>query len=239
MSGNIWQLWVYLSTTPLVWLTVTLVAYQAGLWLYERAGRHPLLNPVLLAVIVLVALLTATGTEYRVYFEGAQFVHFLLGPATVALAVPLYRHFQAIRRSALAIVVSILAGSLTAVVSAVGIAWAMGASFGTLLSLAPKSVTMPIALGISEQVGGLPGLTAALVMLTGITGAVFATWTLNLVRVRDWRARGLAAGVAAHGIGTARAFQVNEVAGAFASVAMGLNGVATALLVPLLLRLLT
>lgn len=239
MSGNIWQLWVYLSTTPLVWLTVTLVAYQAGLWLYERAGRHPLLNPVLLAVIVLVALLTATGTEYRVYFEGAQFVHFLLGPATVALAVPLYRHFQAIRRSALAIVVSILAGSLTAVVSAVGIAWAMGASSGTLLSLAPKSVTMPIALGISEQVGGLPGLTAALVMLTGITGAVFATWTLNLVRVRDWRARGLAAGVAAHGIGTARAFQVNEVAGAFASVAMGLNGVATALLVPLLLRLLT
>lgn len=239
MSSDIWQLWVYLSTTPLVGLTVTLLAYQAGLWLYERAGRHPLLNPVLLAVIVLVALLTATGTEYRVYFEGAQFVHFLLGPATVALAVPLYRHFQAIRRSALAIVVSILVGSLTAVVSAVGIAWAIGASSGTLLSLAPKSVTMPIALGISEQVGGLPGLTAALVMLTGITGAVFATWTLNLVRVRDWRARGLAAGVAAHGIGTARAFQVNEVAGAFASVAMGLNGFATALLVPLLLRLLT
>jgi putative effector of murein hydrolase len=155
----------------------------------------------------------------------------------VALAVPLYRYFAEIRRSASAVLISILVGSLTAMGSAVGIAWAMGASRQTLLSIAPKSVTMPIAMGIAEQINGLPSLTALLVLLTGISGAVFATWTLNLVRVRDWRARGLAVGVAAHGIGTARAFQVSEVAGVFSSLAMGLNALATAILVPLLIHL--
>ena len=163
-------------------------------------------------------------------------MHFLLGPATVALAVPLYRHFAEVRRSVVAILVSLAVGSTTAAASAVGIAWALGASRQTLLSLAPKSVTTPIAMGISEQIGGLPSLTAALVILTGITGAVFATWTLNVVGLKDWRARGFATGVAGHGIGTARAFQVNETAGAFASLAMGLNGVATAVLVPLLVH---
>lgn len=238
MSGSLSQLWVYLSTTPLLGLTVTLAAYQGAYWLYERSGKQPLLNPVLWAVVALVAMLKLAGIEYSAYFEGAQFVHFLLGPATVALAVPLYRYFAEIRRSAASVLLSVIIGSLTAMGSAVGIAWALGASRQTLLSLAPKSVTTPIAMGIAEQIGGLPSLTAVLVILTGITGAVFATWTLNLVRVRDWRARGLAVGVAAHGIGTARAFQVSEVAGAFASLAMGLNALATAILVPLAIRLL-
>ena len=214
MKDELFQLWVYLSATPLVGLTVTLVAYQIGVAVYKRSGANPLANPVLVAVVLLVALLWGTGTPYRTYFEGAQFVHFLLGPATVALAIPLYRHFATIRRSALAIAVSIVAGSLTAIVTAVGTAWLMGASSRTILSLAPKSVTTPVAMGISEQIGGLPSLTAALVILTGILGAVFATWTLNAVGIKDWRARGLAVGVGAHGIGTARAFQVNELAGA-------------------------
>lgn len=231
------DIWVYLATSPLLGLTVTLVAYQAGLWLYERTGRHPLLNPVLLAVLALVALLRLTGTEYQTYFEGAQFVHFLLGPATVALAIPLYRQVSALRRSLAAILVAIVVGSLTAALSAVTIAWAMGASREVLLSLAPKSVTTPIAMGITEKLGGVPSLTAVFVILTGITGAMLGTWTLNAMRIRDWRARGLAVGVAAHGIGTARALQVNEVAGAFAGLAMGLNGVATAVLLPVVAEL--
>lgn len=232
------EIWVYLATTPLLGLTVTLVAYQAGYWLYLRSGQNPLLNPVLLAVMALVALLTATGTDYATYFEGAQFVHFLLGPATVALAVPLYRQLRTLRRSAAAILAAIVCGSLTAAASAVAVAWALGASRETLLSLAPKSVTTPIAMGIAEQLGGLPSLTAVLVILTGIIGAVLGTWTLNALRIRDWRARGLAVGTAAHGIGTARAFQVNEVAGAFSGLAMGLNALATAVLLPMLARLL-
>lgn len=237
MDEGFYQIWVYLSTTPLLGLTVTLVAYQAGMWIYTRAGLHPLLNPVLIAVVLLVGLLMVTGTDYRTYFDGAQFVHFMLGPATVALAVPLYRQFQKVRRSFVLILVAILSGSATAALSAIGVAWALGASRETLLSLAPKSVTAPIAMGIAEATGGAPSLTAVLVILTGILGAVLGTWTLNALRITDWRARGLAMGTASHGIGTARALQVNDVAGAFASLAMGLNGLATAVLLPLILGL--
>lgn len=237
MGEGFTQIWVYLSATPLLGLTLTLVAYQAGMWIYTRAKMNPLLNPVLIAVLALVGLLMVTGTAYQTYFDGAQFVHFMLGPATVALAVPLYQQFKKVRGSFVMILVAILAGSLTAALSAIGVAWAMGVSRETLLSLAPKSVTAPIAMGISEATGGVPSLTAVLVILTGITGAVLGTWTLNALRIKDWRARGLAMGTASHGIGTARALQVNEVAGAFASLAMGLNGLATAVLLPLILGL--
>ena len=231
------EVWVYLSASPLLFLTLTLAAFQAGSWIYERSGHKPFLNPVMTAVILLVAILTLTQTPYPTYFEGAQFVHFLLGPATVALAIPLFRQFERVRRSALALITSLLCGSLTAIGSAVGLGWALGASRETLLSLAPKSVTAPVAMGITEQLGGLPSLTAVLVILTGILGAVTGPMVLNLLRIRDWRARGLALGTASHGIGTARALQVNELAGAFSGLAMGLNALATAILLPLLWRL--
>jgi predicted murein hydrolase (TIGR00659 family) len=234
---NLRDVWVYLSASPLLHLTLTLLAYQAGLYIYRRAKLNPLLNPVVIAVVVLVSILVATGTSYETYFQGAQFVHFLLGPATVALAIPLYRHFHVVRQSAMAIVVSILAGSLTASFSAVAIAWLFGASHDTLLSLAPKSVTAPVAMGISERLGGLPSLTAVLVILTGILGAMLGTYTMNALRIRNWAARGFAMGTASHGLGTARALQVNETAGAFAGLAMGLNALATAVLLPLLWRL--
>lgn len=236
MTAELQSIWVYLTATPLMGLTATLVAYQLAQALWRRLGMTPLANPVLLSVVVLAGFLTVTGTDYGTYFDGAQFVHFLLGPATVALAIPLYRQMGALRRSALAVVVALVAGSATAAVSAVGIAWALGASRGVLMSLAPKSVTTPIAMGVAEQIGGLPSLTAVLVMLTGITGAVAGTWVLGLIRVRDPEAQGFAIGVASHGIGTARALQLGEVAGAFSGLAMGLNGVATAILVPLLVR---
>lgn len=231
-------IWVYLSASPLLHLTLTLAAFQVGMWIYRRGQLNPLLNPVLIAVIIIVALLVATGTAYPTYFAGAQFVHFLLGPATVALAIPLYRQFERVRRSALAVVSSILAGSLTAALSAIALGWLLGASKETLISLAPKSVTAPVAMGIAERLGGLPSLTAVLVIATGIIGAMIGPPLLNLCGVKIWAARGLAIGTASHGIGTARALQVNEVAGAFAGLAMGLNALATSLILPLLLRLL-
>lgn len=234
MGEGLRDIWVYLAASPLLALTLTLAAYQVGFWIYRKGKLNPLLNPVLIAVIVLVAILTVTDTSYATYFEGAQFVHFLLGPATVALALPLYRQIERVRKSALAITVSLLAGSLTAIISAVGIAWAFGASDEILVSLAPKSVTAPVAMGISEQLGGLPSLTAVLVILTGILGAALGPLLLNLLRVKDMAARGLAIGTASHGIGTARALQVSEVAGAFSGLAMGLNALATAILLPLL-----
>ncbi|CTQ67710.1 LrgB family protein [Roseibium alexandrii] len=237
MDGELREIWVYLSASPLLALTLTLVAYQVGFWIYRRAGFNPLLNPVLIAVVLLVSLLLVTDTQYSVYFEGAQFVHFMLGPATVALALPLYRQLERVRRSSIAILASLLAGSLTAAISAVGIAALFGASKETLVSLAPKSVTAPVAMGISEQLGGLPSLTAVLVILTGITGAALGPLLLNLMGVKDMAARGLAIGTASHGIGTARALQVSELAGAFSGLAMGLNALATATLLPLVWKL--
>jgi len=237
MTPRIADVWVYLSASPLLGLTLTLVAYQAAYWIYQRAHFNPLLNPVLLAILMLVAALTLTETPYATYFDGAQFVHFLLGPATVALAVPLYLQFDKLKKLALPLVVALLAGSLTAIVSAVGIAWLLGASEATLLSLAPKSVTTPIAMGIAEKLGGIPSLAAVLVMLTGVSGAVMAKYLLNGLRITDHGVRGFAVGIAAHGIGTARAFQVSEQAGAFAGLGMGMNGLMTAILAPLLLIL--
>jgi predicted murein hydrolase (TIGR00659 family) len=234
MSGRLSDIWVYLSASPLLGLTITLLAYQGAFWIYRRVGMNPLANPVALSVAFLVLLLWATGTQYRTYFEGAQFVHFLLGPATVALAVPLYANLAALRKNLLPLGGALLAGSLTAAVSAVGTGWLLGASRATLASMAPKSVTTPIAMGIAEKLGGLPSLTAVLVVSTGILGAVLARGTLNLLGIRDHAVRGFAVGVAAHGIGTARAFQVSETMGAFAGLAMGLNGLVSAFLFPLL-----
>ena len=227
------EIWSYLSETPLLWLAATLAAYVLGDAASRAAGRNPAVNPVLIAVIVLATVLWASGTPYATYFEGAQFVHFMLGPATVALAVPLHANLHHLRRTALPLLAALLAGSLTAILAALGIARALGVKGEVLLSLAPKSATAPVALGISEQIGGSPTLTAVLVILTGIIGAILATPLLNAMRITDWRARGFAVGVAAHGIGTARAFQVNETAGAFAGIGMGLNALLTALLAPL------
>ena len=233
-TAQLGQIWVYLATNPLLHLTLTLIAYLGGSKLYRMSGLNPLLNPVLIAVVVMVAILGLTGTSYEQYFEGAQFVHFLLGPATVALAIPLYNQIDRVRRSLPALLASIIVGSLSASLSAIGIAWALGAGPALLATVAPKSVTTPIAMGISEALGGLPSLTAVMVILTGVIGAMLGPPLLNLMRIRDWRARGLAIGVAAHGIGTARAMQVNEVAGAFSGLAMGLNALSTAILLPIL-----
>lgn len=238
MNPRFEDIWVYLSATPLLGLTVTLIAYQAAYWIYSRARFHPLLNPVALSVAMLAALLTVTKTPYQTYFSGAQFIHFLLGPATVALAIPLYGQFARLKAEWRQLLAALIAGSLTATVSAVAIAWALGAKKETLLSLAPKSVTTPIAMGIAEKIGGLPSLTAVLVVSTGIVGAVLAKYVLDALAIADHAVRGFAVGVAAHGIGTARAFQVSEEAGAFAGLAMGLNGAVTALMVPLALWLL-
>ncbi|MFD1343038.1 LrgB family protein [Litorisediminicola beolgyonensis] len=232
------QLWSYLAQEPLLWLTTTLVAYVIADWLADRARRHALANPVLLAVILIGTVLTLTGTPYATYFEGAQFVHFMLGPATVALALPLYDNLARVRASLLPMAAALFAGSLVAILSALGIAAALGVDGRTLLSIAPKSATAPVALGVSEAIGGQPTLTAVLVILTGIVGAVIATPMLNALKITDWRARGFAVGVAAHGIGTAHAFRVNSTAGAFSGIGMGLNAVLTAILVPLLVRVL-
>jgi len=230
------DLWIYLATTPLIWLTTTILAYLAADGAARHLGRPAWANPVLLSVILIAPVLWLTQTDYPTYFEGAQFIHFLLGPATVALAMPLWDNRDTIKTSVTPIVLALLVGSIVAAASAILLARAFGLPMEVLLSLAPKSTTAPVALGISEAVGGLPALTAVLVILTGIIGAVTVTPLMNFLMITDWRARGFAVGVAAHGIGTARAFQVNPVAGAYAGIAMALNALLTSLIVPVLVR---
>jgi predicted murein hydrolase (TIGR00659 family) len=239
MNAGLTDIWVYLSASPLLGLTATLIAYQAAYAIYARTRFNPLANPVAIAVALLVAVLTLTDTPYAVYFDGAQFVHFLLGPATVALAIPLYQQVDKLKRNWFAFIAATVLGSAAAITTALLIAWSFGASRATVLSLAPKSVTTPIAMGIAEKIGGLPSLTAVLVILTGILGAVLARAVLNLMKVTDHATRGFALGVTSHGIGTARAFQVSEEMGAFSGLAMGLSGVMTALLLPLAIRMLS
>ncbi len=235
-STTLSALWVYLAATPLLGLTLTLLAYQCGIWLFQRSGQQAWANPVPLAIIIVGLILWLTNTPYDTYFEGAQFVHFLLGPATVALAVPLYMQWKILRRMLLPLLVALMAGSAAAAFSAMGIAAWLGASPETVRSLAPKSVTTPIAMGVAEKIGGLPSLTAVLVVLTGITGTLCFAAFFRLIRIRSHAAQGFAIGLSAHGLGTARAFLVSEEMGAFAALGMGLNGILTAICLPLLLR---
>ena len=228
---------VYLSASPLLGLTITLVAYGLAYRLYLRTGSSPWANPVVTSVALLIGVLVLTGSTYDDYFAGAQFVHFLLGPATVALAVPLYQQFSRLRQLWLPVTISLICGVVIAGGSSIGLAWLLGGSTEIQMSLAPKSATAPVAMGISEKIGGLPSLTAVLVVLTGITGALLGTKLFEWLRIKDDTAKGIAMGVAAHGIGTARAFQVSPQMGAFSGLAMALSAFATALLVPWLVDL--
>ncbi|MFT3960615.1 LrgB family protein [Propionivibrio sp.] len=230
------ELWTQLAGLPLLGLTATLLAYLAGVWLFKRSGQKPLCNPVLIAIVLLSLLLWTTDTPYQRYFDGAQFIHFLLGPATVALAVPLHAYWRRLRQMALPLVAGLLAGSATAAFSAMGLARLFGASPETVFSLGPKSVTTPIAMGVAEQIGGIPSLTAVLVILTGILGAMCFPSFFRLLGIRNHATQGFAVGLTAHGLGTARAFLVSEEMGAFSALGMGLNGVLTAVALPLILH---
>lgn len=236
-ESDLAAVWVYLSASPLAGLTLTLVAYSLAYRLYIYANAHPLLNPVATAVAALIIFLVLTDTPYAAYFEGGQFVHFLLGPATVALAVPLYQQLTKLKQLWLPVSVALIAGVIIGAFSSIGIARLLGASLQTQVSLAPKSVTAPVAMGISEQLGGLPSLTAVLVVVTGIIGAVIGTKLFEWMRIKDDSIKGIAMGITAHGIGTARAFQVSAEMGAFSGLAMALSAFATAVMLPWLLEL--
>lgn len=223
-----------LLSSPMLWITLTLLVYLASAWLYLRSGRNPFLIPVLTSVAVLIAIMRLTDTSYPVYFEGTKFIHFFVGPVIVALAVPLYNQIERLRKIWLPVTVALIVGSSTAILSAVLVAWALGGSVSTLISLAPKSATMPIAMALAERFNGLVALAAVAVAVTGIGGTIIARPLLNMFGIKDPAVRGFSLGLTAHAIGTARAMQANETAGAFAALAMALNGVATAVIAPLL-----
>ena len=228
-------LWVYLATSPLLWLAGTLVVWLAATRTAALSPGNPLLNPIMLSIAAIAAVLLLSGVQYGTYFEGAQFIHFLLGPATVALGIPLYEKLALVKTNLLPMLAALIAGSLAAVGSTVFLSHLFGFSPSVVASLAPKSTTAAVAMAISSGLDGDPALTAAVVVLTGICGAIVVTPMMNAMRIRDYSARGFAAGLASHGIGTARAYSVDPVAGLFSGIAMGLNAVLTSLIVHLFL----
>lgn len=226
-----------LQTAPFLWLAVTAGCYLLAERLYTLSRHFPLLHPVLVSIVLIIVILRLGQVPYQTYFNGAQLYHWLLGTATVALAVPLFDNLQRVRALLLPLVVALIVGGLAGMLSALALGKLFGLTPDVLISFVPKSVTTPIAMALSQHAGGLPALTANVVILTGILGAMIAVPLLALAGVRGEIAQGFALGIAAHGVGTARAIQISPTAGAFAGLAMGLNGVLTSLTLALVLSL--
>ena len=220
--------------TPLFGTTLTLVTYLLSQKLYRHVGKV-WVNPVLVSIVSIILLLQLFDLEYRDYARGGDVLVFLLGPTVVALAIPLYQRREEIWKRKKPIMVGIFAGSLASIISACGLAWALGGSREVILSLAPKSVTTPIAISIVDKIGGIAPLTAALVVLTGCIGAVCGPEFCKRIGITSPVASGLAVGTSAHGIGTARMLEVDRLSGAVSGLAIGLNGLMTTFLLPLLM----
>lgn len=229
-------MWTELLQTPLFGISVTLLVYLLAQGLYRRV-RSVWANPVLVAIVTIILLLKGTGTRYEDYARGGDMILFLLGPSVVALAVPLYQRRAEIWARKRLILLGILGGSLTSILSACGLAWILGGSRDVILSLAPKSVTTPIAISIVDKIGGIAPLTAALVVLTGCLGAVCGPEFCRRLGIVSPVSVGLAMGTSAHGIGTARMLEIDRLSGAVAGLAIGLNGLMTTFLLPLLMAL--
>jgi predicted murein hydrolase (TIGR00659 family) len=239
MSLHLHEAWVETRSSPVFGVALTLVGYQLGRVAWRRAGRNPLLNPVLIAVVTIALVMWACDIDYDTYFRGGAVIALLLGPATVALAVPMHRELEVLRQAAVPVVAGVLAGSGVAVVVAVVVTRGLGGDVELARSMAPKSTTTPVSIALSQTIGGLPALTAVLTILAGIIGAVIGPALLTALHVRDPRVRGLAVGVASHGIGTSQMLHEGRTQGAFAGLAMALTALATSVWAPLLVPWLT
>lgn len=237
-QDRLYQIWVYLQAEPLFWLTLTIGAFLVGDYLYKKSNQFPLVNPVAISIILVSSVLLIFDIDYERYFSGAKFIHFMLGPATVALAIPIYKKWHLITHNAKAIMAAVVLGSIFAIMITYALAILFDLDHQLILSLLPRSVTAPISMGISELIGGIPSLTAIITIITGIIGAALGAFVLDLMKIKSLPARGMGIGLASHGIGTARAMSRNEEAGVFSAVAMGLSGIVTSILVPIAVKIL-
>ena len=236
---KLYSIWIYLQAEPLFWLTLTIGSYLIADFIYRKSNLFPLLNPVAISVLLVSLILIFFNIQYERYFEGAKFIHFLLGPATVGLAVPIYKKWDLIVINSKAIFISLLIGSIFAILVTYLLSLYFELPKELILSLLPRSVTAPIAMGISEIIGGIPSLTAIITLITGVIGASLGIFVFDLMKLKNMDARGFSLGLASHGIGTARAMSKNKNAGVFAAVGMGLSGLVTSILVPLFLKIIS
>ena len=234
---KLYSIWVYLQAEPLFWLTLTIGSYIISDSIYRKFNLFPLLNPVAISVLLVSIILISFDIKYERYFEGAKFIHFLLGPVTVALAIPIYRKWDLIVSNSKAIFVSLILGSFFAIFITYVLSLHFELQEELIFSLLPRSVTAPIAMGISEIIGGIPSLTAIITLITGVIGASLGVFVFDIMKLKKMEARGFSLGLASHGIGTARAMSRDKNAGVFAAVGMGLSGLITSIIVPLFLKI--
>ena len=234
---KLYYIWIYLQAEPLFWLTLTIGSYLIADFIYRKSNLFPLLNPVAISVLLVSLILIVFNIQYERYFDGAKFIHFLLGPATVALAIPIYRKWDLIILNSKAILVSLILGSFFAIFITYILSLQFELQEELIFSLLPRSVTAPIAMGISEIIGGIPSLTAIITLITGVIGASLGVFVFDIMKLKKMEARGFSLGLASHGIGTARAMSRDKNAGVFAAVGMGLSGLITSIIVPLFLKI--
>ncbi|MCR1810609.1 LrgB family protein [Sulfurospirillum sp. hDNRA2] len=235
---NVDALMAYITSTPLTWIIITMSAYKAGILIYEKTGKHALLQPIVIAYVIMLPILIIAHIPYKQYFESVSILHFFLGPATVALALPLYKNLKLIRAYLLPIFITLFAGGIFTILSAVGILWLLGASKITMLSMTTKSVTAPITLITAQDIGANASLAIGFVVITGLLGALFGTFVFKLLKIKHDAAKGFALGLISHAVGTARAFEISENAAAFSALAMGLIGVLIAVFLPIVTQFL-
>lgn len=231
---NLEALYAYVTTTPLVWIIVTISAYKIGILVYEKSGKNALLQPIVVAYMIMLPILLLADIPYQRYFESVSIIHFILGPATVALALPLYKNLKLIRSYFMPIVVTLVLGSAFTILSALGILWLFDASTTTMLSMTTKSVTAPITIITAQDIGAVPSLAMGFVVITGLLGALLGNFIFKLLRIKHDAAKGFALGLISHAIGIARSVEISEKAAAFAALAMGLVGVLIAVILPLI-----
>lgn len=225
--------WQTVLASPWLMVGITVAGFQIGSLLYNRFNKTPVLHPVLIGLIVTISALVLLNVSFSEYRAGADMIYQLLGPVTVALAVPMYTRLAYIRKSALAVGVGLLLGGGAAVLSALLFMYLAGADVAMLATTSTKSVTGAIAMQLAEGLGGYGALAAVIVLVTGVAGAILAPLIFRLCHIRSEAARGFALGVAAHAVGTARSFEISETAGAFAALGMSLMGIVCAILIPL------
>lgn len=225
----------FITSAPFI-MAFTFVVYTASLALYQKTKLF-IFTPLLITVVATIALLKFSGLSYESYSSSTYPIRFWLEPSVVALAIPLYNNIERIKRQWKALLITLLVGSLMGIVSVVLIAHFMGSSLDIIHSIAPKSVTTPIALQISKGVGGIAGITAGVVSLVGIFGAIVGEWFLKLIRVTDPKSIGLAMGSASHGIGVSKISVKGEEYSAFGAIGIVLNGLFTAIFTPIILPL--
>lgn len=235
---NVDALIAYITSTPLTWIIVTMSAYKVGILIYEKTGKHALLQPIVIAYVIMLPILIIAHIPYKQYFESVSILHFFLGPATVALALPLYKNLKLIHAYLLPIFITLFVGGIFTILSAVGILWLLGASKITMLSMTTKSVTAPITLITAHDIGANASLAIGFVVITGLLGALFGTFIFKLLRIKHDAAKGFALGLISHAVGTARAFEISENAAAFSALAMGLVGVFIAVFLPIVTQFL-